>query len=228
VVQTTTGPPANGPAPPTETNTVVYSVTNGIVGNGATFATDSAAYNGWCVQNMHIATNTFFELNHVDGGHAGGLTAMQFHFATQDSGAKLDVTVNGNDFSYINTLDTGGWSTFTGNAYLTFPLGPGPTNVIVFNGGNGGVNPDYVSFTPLPLPPWNARVERDQNFGFKSDRFGFDVYGSGWSFVVAAATSPNNPAWLPLLTNTIANGVSYFSDAGSPNYPSRFYRVTSP
>jgi hypothetical protein len=228
VVQTTNGPPANGPAPPASTNTVIYSVTNGMIGNGAIFAADSAAWDGWCVQNMHLSTNTFFELNHVDGGQEGGLTAMDIHFATQDTTAKLDLTVNGNDYSYINTLYTGGWSTFTGNAGLTFPLGPGPTNIILFTGGNFGVNPDYIAFTPLPLPPWNARVEFDQNFGFKSDRFGFDVYGSGWPFVVDEATSLNNPAWLPLLTNTIANGVSYFSDSGPANYPARFYRVTSP
>lgn len=227
VVQTTTGPPANGPEPPADTNTIVYGVTNGDVGNGATIAADSTAYDGWCVQNMHVSTNTFFKLNRVDGGPAGGLTAMDVHFATQDTGAKLDVIVNGNDYSYINTLSTGGWSTFIGNACLTFPLGPGPTNVIVFTGGTGGVNPDYVAFTPLPLPPWNARVEPDGNFGFKTNAFGFDVYGSGWSFVVDAATRLDDPDWLPVLTNTIANGVSYFSDSGSANYPARYYRIIS-
>ena len=152
VVQTTTGPPANGPAPSADTNAIVYSVTNGIVGNGATFAADGAAWDGWCVQNMELSRKTFFKLDRVDGGPQGGLTAMEVHFATRDSGAKLHVTVNGNDYSYINTLDTGNWNTFTGNASLTLPLGPGPTNVIVFNGGHGGVNPDYVAFTPLSRP----------------------------------------------------------------------------
>jgi Glycosyl hydrolases family 43 len=150
VIQTTNGPPANGPELTPDANTVIYSVTNGIVGNGAVLANDSSARDGWCVQGMHASTNAFFELNHVDGGHEGGLTAMDVHFATQESGTKLDVIVNGNDYSYINTPDTGGWSTFAGNAYLTFPLGPGPTNVILFTGGNGGVNPDYITFTPLP------------------------------------------------------------------------------
>jgi hypothetical protein len=164
VVQTITGPPANGPAPTPDKNTTIYSVTNGIVGNGASFVADDAAWNGWCVRNMHASTKTFLELNHVDGGPAGGLTAMEVHFAARDGRAKLDVTVNGNDYSYINTLDTGG--TFTGNAFFTLPLGPGPTNVIVLTGGHGGVNPDYVTFTPLPLSHWNTHVSSLKTLNF--------------------------------------------------------------
>jgi Glycosyl hydrolases family 43 len=233
LVETTTGPPQNGPSPSPSTNTIIYSVTNGIVGNGATFAQDSAAWDGWCVQNMHVATNTFLEFTNVDGGLNGGLNSMDVHFAVQGSGSKLRVNVNGEDYSFINTLDTGGWSTFTGDSYLTIPLAPGPTNVILFTGGNGGVNPDYVAFTPLPLPPWNAQVEFDSNFGFKSDQFGFDVYGANWTFIVDAAASLSNPIWVPLATNTIinggiTNGMSYFGDSQSMSYPTRFYRVRSP
>jgi hypothetical protein len=228
VVQTTNGPPANGPAPAPGTNTIIYGVTNGSVGNGAIFVSDSAAWNDWCVQDMHVSTNTFFELSGVDGGPDGGLTSMDLHFAVQGNGSKLRLEVNGGDYSYINTLDTGGWSTFTGNSYLTIPLGPGATNVILFTGGNGGVNPDYVAFTPLPLPPWNAQVQLDPNFGLRSNRFGFDVFGAHWAFVVDAATDLGAPVWSPLATNTIANGVFYFVDPQWTNYPSRFYRVRSP
>jgi Glycosyl hydrolases family 43 len=233
LVETTNGPPANGPAPAPSTNTVIYSVTNGIVGNGAIFVQDNAAWDGWCVQDMHISTNTFFELSDVDGGPNGGLTLMDVHFAVQGNGSKLRLTVNGEDYSYINTLNTGGWSTFKGDSYLTIPLGPGPTNVILLTGGNGGVNPDYVAFTPLPLPPWNAQVQFDSNFGFKSNEFGFDIYGADWPFVVDAATSLDHPIWAALATNTITNGgttngVAYFSDAHWTNYPARYYRVRSP
>ena len=233
VVQTTNGPPANGPAPVPSTNTIIYSVTNGIVGNGAVFVQDSAAFDGWCIQDMHISTNTFFELSDVDGGSNGGLTSMDIHFAVQGNGSKLRLTVNGEDYSYINTLNTGGWSTFTGDSYLTIPLGPGPTNVILFTGGNGGVNPDYVAFTPLPLPPWNAQVQFDSNFGIKSNQFGFDIYGADWPFVVDAATGLGDPIWFPLATNIITNGgttngVAYFGDSQRTNYPVRFYRVRSP
>ncbi len=169
LVETTNGPPANGPAPVAGTNTIIYGVTNGTVGNGAIFASDSAAWDGWCVQDMHVATNTFFQLSEVDGGPEGGLDALDLHFAVQTTGSKLMLNVNGADYSYLNTPATGGWSTFTGNALLTVPLGPGPTNVILFTGGNGGVNPDYVAFTPLPPGPWNAQVQNDASFGVQTN-----------------------------------------------------------
>ena len=232
VVQTTNGPPANGTPPPASTNTMIYSVTNGTVGNGSYFASDSAAYDGWCVQYMHVATNTFFQLSGVDGGTTAGLYSMQIHFAVQGSGSKLRLYVNGQDYSYINTLNTGGWSIFSGSSFLTIPLGPGPTNVILFTGGNGGVNPDYVAFTPLPLPPWNAQIEPDANFGFAVSQFGFDIFGANWAFAVDAATNLKNPIWTALATNAISNGgvsngVSYFSDSQSSNYPARYYRLRS-
>jgi hypothetical protein len=232
VVQTTSGPPANGVTTPPGTN-ITYSVTNGTVGNGSGFASDNSAYDGWCVQNMHISTNTYFELSDVNGGPNGGLNAMNVHFATQNTGVKLRVNVNGEDYSYINALYTGGWSTFTGNSYLTIPLGPGPTNVIIFTGGFGGVNPDYVAFTPLPLPPWNAQIQPDGNFGFKAGQFGFDICGADWPFVVDAATDLIAPAWISMGTNAITNGgivngTFYFSDSQRTSYPTRFYRVRSP
>jgi hypothetical protein len=238
LVETTNGPPANGPAPPQNTNTIIYSVTNGTVRNGAIFASDSAAWDGWCVQDMHISTNTYFQLSAVDGGPQGGMNSMNIHFAVQGSGSKLRLTVNGEDYSFMNTLNTGGWSTFTGNAYLTVPLGPGPTNIILFTGGNGGVNPDYVSFTPLPPGPWNAQVQNDASFGVQANQFGFDVIGDDWTFMVEACTNLINPIWSPVATNTVAGGlssfnmaaegVSYFSDPQWTNYPGRFYRLKMP
>lgn len=233
VVQTTNGPPTNGVPPPPSTNTIVYSITNCTIGNGSTFVSDSAAWDGWCIQNMHISTNTFFQLSGVDGGSNGGLTSMELHFAVQGTGSKLRVAVNGQDYSYINTLNTIGWSIFTGSSYLTIPLGPGPTNVILLTGGHGGVNPDYVAFTPVPLPPWNAQIQFDSNFGLKSNQFGFDVAGANWAFAVDVATNLNNPLWIALTTNAISNGgvtngVFYYSDSQWSNYPERFYRLRSP
>jgi hypothetical protein len=238
LVETTSGPPANGPAPAASTNTIIYGVTNGTVGNGAIFASDNAASNGWCVQDMHVSTNTFFQLSAVDGGSFGGLDALDLHFAVQTSGSKLRLAVNGADYSFINTLNTGGWSTFTGNAYLTIPLGPGPTNVILFTGGNGGVNPDYVAFTPLPPGPWNPQVQNDASFGVQTNQFGFNVVGDNWSFVIEASTNLANPIWSPLATNTVIGGISafnmvtdgifYFGDPQWTNYPGRLYRLRSP
>ena len=76
---------------------------------------------------------------------------MDIRYATADKG-KLRLTVNGDDYSFLNTLSTGGWNSYSGNACLTIPLQPGPTNVIRLTGGNGGVNVDYLTIIPFPHP----------------------------------------------------------------------------
>jgi hypothetical protein len=46
--------------------------------------------------------------------------------------------------------------------------------------------------------------------------------------VVETCTNLANPTWIPLATNTLTSGSSYFSDPAWTNYPSRFYRLRSP
>ena len=46
--------------------------------------------------------------------------------------------------------------------------------------------------------------------------------------VVVASTNLASPAWVPLATNTLTGGTSYFSDPQWTNYPRRFYRFSSP
>ena len=41
----------------------------------------------------------------------------------------------------------------------------------------------------------------------------------------ARAPSVSNPVWLPVSTNTLAGGTSYFSDPQPANLFSRFYRL---
>jgi len=237
VVQTTTGPPAVGPPPVTSTNTIKYEAESGTVANGATVANDSAASGGQCIQNLHLP-NSYVELDAIDGGSYGGLNSLDIRFATADTKPKLQLTVNGADYSFLNMLYTGGWSTFTGDSYLTIPLRPGNTNIIRLTGGNGGVNVDYLTFTPLPTAPWNAQVQNDTSFGVQTNQFGFNVIGDNWTFVVEACTNLVNPIWSPVATNTVTGGISYFNmvtegisyfnDPQWTNYPGRFYRLKMP
>jgi len=46
--------------------------------------------------------------------------------------------------------------------------------------------------------------------------------------VVEASTNVGNPIWLPVGTNTLTGGSSYFSDSQWTNYHGRFYRLHSP
>jgi hypothetical protein len=74
--------------------------------------------------------------------------------------------------------------------------------------------------------PWNARVQSGDRFGVFSNRFGFTIAGaSNLVVVVEGCTNLVHPVWVPLETNTLAQGLYYFSDPAWSNYPARFYRV---
>jgi uncharacterized delta-60 repeat protein len=64
----------------------------------------------------------------------------------------------------------------------------------------------------------------DASFGFRSNRFGFNVGGLAGA-VVVVETSPNLVDWWPLYTNLLPSGPLYFSDPGSTNSHWRFYRA---
>ena len=151
VVQTKTGVPSVGPAPAPNSNTAKYGVENAVVGNGATIGDDEAASGGKCVQNLHLA-DSYLQFDNVNGGNNAGRATLDIHYATADKG-KLRLTVNSEDYSFLNTFSTGSWKSYAGNAYLTIPLRPGPTNVIRLTGGHGSVNVDYLAVTHLPSKP---------------------------------------------------------------------------
>lgn len=87
-----------------------------------------------------------------------------------------------------------------------------------------------TSFQGLPAVFWNPQAQTtDASFGIKTNAFGFNITGnSNVVVVVEASTNLSNPNWTPLSTNLLAAGTSYFSDAQWSNYPSRFYRLSTP
>jgi len=147
IVQTKTGVPAVGPAPAPDSKAVKYGVAEAVVTNGATISDDDAARGGKCVQNLHLEASAL-RLSQIDGGEKGGQATITIHYATADR-AKLGLTVNEIDYSFINIFPTGGWDQFTGLSALTVPLRPGKNNTLQFTGGNGGVNVDYIEVSPL-------------------------------------------------------------------------------
>ncbi len=223
VIQTTSGVPSVGPAPPPNPSTVKYEAEDGVVANGAIVVDDAAASGGKCLHDLHIA-NSYVEFDAVDGGSDGGLTVLTIRYAAAENG-KLRLTVNGADYSYLNTLSTGDWSVFTGETGLTVPLQPGPVNVIRLAGGNGGVNVDYITVAGLPVSP---QMRFDASFGVRSNRFGFNVSGDNWVVAVDACPSLASAVWSPVATSTLTGALWYFRDPWWTNYPTRFYRIRSP
>ncbi|MGC9944451.1 MAG: choice-of-anchor tandem repeat GloVer-containing protein [Verrucomicrobiota bacterium] len=82
----------------------------------------------------------------------------------------------------------------------------------------------------LPTLPWLPQVQTgDDSFGMRNHQFGFNLaWVGGKTVVVEACTNLANPAWVPVWTNTLTTGSTYFSDPQWTNYPGRFYRVISP
>jgi hypothetical protein len=85
-------------------------------------------------------------------------------------------------------------------------------------------------FDGLPTALWNAQVPTTgANFGVRTNQFGFTITGTtNLVIVVEAATNLANPAWSAVGTNTLTDGLSYFSDPQWTNYQARFYRLRSP
>ncbi len=66
------------------------------------------------------------------------------------------------------------------------------------------------------------------NSGSQRNGFNFTISGSAKSnVVVEACENLAEPLWLPVSTNALANGLLFFSDVQSSNYPARYYRVRS-
>ena len=99
--------------------------------------------------------------------------------------------------------------------------------------GTTGWGPMLGALWPTVL--WNPQAQTgNPSFGIGTNGFGFTIVGSSnLVIVVQAATSLDNPVWVPVSTNTLntfvgTNGTAYFSDPQWTNYPSRFYRFRSP
>jgi len=102
--------------------------------------------------------------------------------------------------------------------------------VVVNNGimlGDGGITQIDSSSGAFITPPASPQmVTGDANFGVRANRFGFNIAGySNVVVVVDACTNLANPNWIPLQTNTLTGGSSYFSDARWTNELKRFYRL---
>jgi hypothetical protein len=148
VQQTKTSVPSVGPAPAPCQELVKYDVEDASLGGSATIEGDSEAAGGKSAQNLHLE-DSYLQWYNVSGGKNGGRATIDIYYASEDK-AKLKLIVNGDDYSFVNTPATGGWSSYTGHSSFTVPLAAGKSNVLKFVGGNGGVNVEYITVSPLP------------------------------------------------------------------------------
>ena len=80
-----------------------------------------------------------------------------------------------------------------------------------------------------PTVLWNPQIRTDATFGVRTNCFGFTFTNAGSpTVVVEACTNLTSPDWIPVATNTLTAGSTYFGDPGWTNHPARFYRFRMP
>jgi hypothetical protein len=83
-----------------------------------------------------------------------------------------------------------------------------------------------ATFDNLPTAPWLPQIVAS---GVRTNQFSFYVdWASGQTVVVEGCTNLSSPVWSPLQTNMLTSSSWYFSDPRWTNYPSGFYRASSP
>ena len=118
-----------------------------------------------------------------------------------------------------------------------------------FPGGSDGLTVYYLPGTTgwagytqadngAPVVCWNLQTGATGNSGkppgVRPDgsghqRFGFDIVGpTNATVVVESCTSLGNPVWVPISTNQLTGGTSYFSDLQWTNYGKGFYHFRTP
>ena len=83
-----------------------------------------------------------------------------------------------------------------------------------------------ATFDDLPTALWLPQIVAS---GVRTNQFSFYVdWAGGQTVVVEGCTNLSQPVWSPLQTNLVTSSSWYFSDPQWTNYPSRFYRASSP
>ncbi len=138
-------------------------------------------------------------------------------------------------FAYclIDTLFQGNAPVFAPTVFYYDPLSlpiPSYGTVLYYLPNTTGWDSVSAETGGVPTLLWNPVIQvGDGSFGVQDDQFGFNIAGTANIIVcVEACTNLANPTWQPLQTNYLFDGTLYFSDSEWTNYPTRYYRITSP
>jgi hypothetical protein len=89
---------------------------------------------------------------------------------------------------------------------------------------------EFATNTGITTVLWNPLIQTGgASLGVSNNQFGFNIAGTAnIPIVVEACTNLASPLWTSLAALTLTNGLFYFSDPAWTNYPSRYYRISSP
>jgi hypothetical protein len=83
-----------------------------------------------------------------------------------------------------------------------------------------------ATYGGLPTVLWNLHM---QILGLRAKGFTFGITGpTNLVVVVEASSNPGDGRWVPLSTNILTGGSSFFHDPNWTDYPARFYRLRAP
>jgi hypothetical protein len=89
-----------------------------------------------------------------------------------------------------------------------------------------------ATFGGLPTAEWTPPspviLTSGPGVGAQNNGFGFSIVGANKASVVVETTSLTNLPWMPLATNTLSGGASYFSDTNWTDDEIHFYRLAAP
>ena len=149
--------------------------------------------------------------------------------------ALTSVTIPGS----VNSIGGGAFEDCTNLSGVYFQGNPPSFGLDTYDGDNnatiyylpGTRGWDGVSTNGLLTALWLPQMQtsRIQVLAMQTNEFGFNItWASGMAVIVEATTDLVNTNWIPVATNTLTSGSSYFSDPKWTNYPGRFYRLRWP
>jgi len=218
------------------------SLTSVTIPNSVTGIRDYAFYNCTSLMNVTIP-NSVTEIGEYSFSHCTSLTSVTipnsvtyiwgdaFAFCTSLTSVTIPNSVTGIDWWAFSDCTSLTSVTFLGNApserWETF------SNValgakVYYYYGTTGWGPTYGGLPTVMLGAPAPQVAA-ASAGVKPGGFGFTLNGVvHQTIVVEASTNLGNPVWIPVDTNTLTGGSSYFSDPEWTNHPARFYRAVTP
>ncbi len=147
VEQTAEGLKAVSEPPKPNPSRKKYGAEAGVLGGGAVLGTKPGDSGEQVINNLHLE-GAYCEFGGVDGG-SGGRSVITMHYANGSQLSKLNLMVNGEDYSLLNAVSTWGWQKYTGTVSFTVKLSAGTDNTIRLTGGSGGINLDYITVEQL-------------------------------------------------------------------------------
>lgn len=135
----------------------------------------------------------------------------------------FEASTNGTDWFNLGagTRITGGWQLTALSAATNAAL---RARGFAVGGCYNGTTWFEQSILPGAVSNPPTIVLNDGAFGFRTNRFGFNLTGGGGQRVVIEA-STNLADWSAMQTNVLGDSALYFSDPAAASMPRRFYRV---